>query len=86
MGQSLQKKRFCIRGCWACNKLPKAVVMAPKSVWSMPLDPEFGFEGSCVETGLDSVIFVGPFQLVVFSDSRIPMERQDLQPRWHIPA
>lgn len=52
----------------------------------MPLDLEFGFEWSCVGTGLDSVIFVGPLQLVVFSDSRIPMERQGLQPKLHIPA
>lgn len=80
------RKRFCTRECLAWNKLPKAVVVALRTVQSMPLDLEFGFEWSCVGTGLDSVIFVGPLQLVVFSDSRIPMERQGLQPKLHIPA
>lgn len=47
------RKKFCSRECLVWSKLPKAVVVAPRTPKSMLLDLEFGFEWSCLGTGLD---------------------------------
>ena len=57
------EERFCPRGQWAWNRLPRAVGMAPLpelGAWGQCSQPQ-GLGGAVWSPGLNSVILVGPF-------------------------
>lgn len=68
------RKRFCPRGWWAQDRLPRAVVMAlswqsSRSIWATLRDKAWFLWDPAWSQVLYSVIIVGPFQLTVFYDS-----------------
>jgi len=68
------RERFCTRGRWAWNSLPRAVALALRLPgFKKCLGNTFGhmlkfWNGSGWSKGLDLMVFIGPFQFGLFHD------------------